>query len=282
MKTRVAVPALVAVAVLLAVAVAAADPGEKVFVPVDFKLMIAEGTIWSLDATSGITFSAQSALGEQVNVWDIGQFSKIHRLVNGRLVVGECGNAALRVMKVDKTCCPKSISGPAGQDGAPGAMGPMGPQGPAGYDGRDGLPGPQGPQGPAGYDGVTTVREVIRTEVHHQNHFFVDLRPCDRPAPQVTAYATPGIRYYSAQPLLGGLSYSGGTEIVVGGSTAYGGAGGNSTACASAQGGNSCQSQTMGQTQEIVANQNTGIEVVSENNLASSINTGVAVNAEKQ
>ncbi|TFG75125.1 MAG: hypothetical protein E4H26_06655, partial [Flavobacteriales bacterium] len=50
--------------------------------------------------------------------------------------------------------------GPAGNDGADGAVGPQGPigltgpQGPAGNDGADGAVGPQGPQGPAGNDGA--------------------------------------------------------------------------------------------------------------------------------
>src|SRR4051812_45720179 len=76
----------------------------------------------------------------------------------GGKVVHACvsGSGQVRLVGAKSGCQPSehavqwSVKGPAGAQGAPGAVGPTGAPGPSGAAGPSGAPGPSGAAGPSG------------------------------------------------------------------------------------------------------------------------------------
>lgn len=134
----------------------------------------------ALKYSTGVVYSAQSKLGEQVNVFAPGlnfrneDHSPSKVLVwdydHHRLAVRECGNEAVMLYIATPMQAQAAAQAKAGARGATGPQGPQGrpgegttgPQGPRGYTGYQGPEGPQGPMGPQGEAGITT--EIV---VHH-------------------------------------------------------------------------------------------------------------------
>lgn len=218
-----------------------ANSSPKAFVAVDFEALVRTGYLDLLNEYGGRTSSVQSRGGDQEDNWEAHQFTSLHKVVNGRLVFGACGN---RVKRVEIAYhLPTPTPGAPGQPGAPGGPGDQGIPGTPGSQGIPGLPGAPGGPGPAGANGVTTVvyvQQVVH-EVHHT--LGVPANYAHNPPPQLAQQQAPGTHTTYFPGILngaGGLSYVEGSNWNITsasssastggdatGGTAYGGAGGS-------------------------------------------------------
>jgi hypothetical protein len=179
----------------------------KVLSPVDVQKEAREGTIWRLDATTGLTVSTQSGSGDQVNQWDYGEFRKMHRLgADDVLRVGECGNRVIKIFAVAITSPPVCVTGPAGPPGQT-VVGPPGPPGLT-IVGPPGPPGQTvvGPPGPPGSPGVTTFveREIVTNVCEFWMNWGPGQNPCQLGNLQQPIYPMPSVTVHTGNAALPG------------------------------------------------------------------------------
>lgn len=251
----------------------------KVLSPVDVAAMVRSGAIWQLDLTSGLTVSSQSGAGDQVDEWAYGEFSRVHRLINGVLRVGECGNVVKKIwagvlIQPGASGAPGS-PGAQGAQGVPGTPGIPGVTGQPGAPGVPGYPGSMGPVGPPGMNGVTTILEqtVVTYEVH-QHLEIAGYAYCGG-VPQVAIQSARPAARETVGTQLGAVGYTEGSNWNI-----RGGEGGSSSSCAT--GGSAWQQQgqdqSQGQSTVVDLTQNTEVEVDNNTSLQNSI--GIAVDAQ--